>query len=108
MAQTDTNMRTRGLSRRGFVAAAATLSLAALGAMFGQTAPARGDEGFSASAETEAALADAQARYQSALAQIDYHNGQVFEAEARYTEITDQLNATIAQIEELQASIEQK
>ncbi len=108
MAQTDTNMRTRGLSRRGFVAAAATLSLAALGAMFGQTAPARGDEGFSASAETEAALADAQARYQSALAQIDYLNGQVFEAEARYTEITDQLNATIAQIEELQASIEQK
>ena len=108
MAQTDTDMRTRGLSRRGFVAAAATLSLAALGAMFGRTAPAQGDEGFSASAETEAALADAQARYQSALAQIDYLNGQVFEAEARYTEITDQLNATIAQIEELQASIEQK
>lgn len=103
--------QTHVCTRRGFVAAAAALSLSAVGAVLGRTA-ARGtawaDEGFSASAETEAALADAQARYQSALAQIDYLNGQVFDAEARYSEITDQLNATIAQIDELQASIEQK
>ena len=111
MAQTETDMRTRGLSRRGFVAAAATLSLVAVGAVLGRSTNAGtawADEGFSASAETEAALADAQARYQDALAQIDYLNGQVFDAEARYSEITDQLNATIAQIDELQASIEQK
>ena len=103
--------QTHACTRRGFVAAAAALSLSAVGAVLGRTATrgaAWADEGFSASAETEAALADAQARYQSALAQIDYLNGQVFDAEARYSEITDQLNATIAQIDELQASIEQK
>lgn len=103
--------QTHVCTRRGFVAAAAALSLSAVGAVLGRTATrgtAWADEGFSASAETEAALADAQARYQSALAQIDYLNGQVFDAEARYSEITDQLNATIAQIDELQASIEQK
>lgn len=103
--------QTHACTRRGFVTAAAALSLSAVGAVLGRTATrgaAWADEGFSASAETEAALADAQARYQSALAQIDYLNGQVFDAEARYSEITDQLNATIAQIDELQASIEQK
>ncbi|WP_418914696.1 coiled-coil domain-containing protein [Adlercreutzia sp.] len=114
MTKAETETQVRGCTRRGFVAAAAAASLAAAGALFsgrlfpGAASAARADEGFSASAETEAALADAQARYQAALAQIDYLNGQVFDAEARYTEITDQLNATIAQIDELQASIAQK
>lgn len=95
--------RERKLTRRDLVAAFAALPFAVnhlMGTAFASE--------FSASAETEAALADAQARYQAALDQLDYLNNQVFDAEARYTEITDALNATIAQIEELQASIEQK
>jgi len=92
------------LTRRGFIAAAA-LGLSALVA--GAAGHALATE-FSASAETEAALADAWSRYEAALAQLDYLNGLVFEAEAEYTRITDELNATIAAVAELQASIEQK
>ncbi len=92
------------------MAAAAAVSFAAVGSLLGGRllSTARADEEYSASAETEAALADAQTRYEAALVQLDYLNNQVFEAEALYTEITNQLNETIAQIDELQASIEQK
>ncbi len=92
------------ISRRQMLrlAALAAASLATLPAML-----ASADE-YSASPETEAALADAQSRYNAALEQIDYLNNQVFDAEARYTEITDALNATIQQISDLQTSIDQK
>lgn len=92
------------LSRRQVLklAALAATSLAAMPAMLA------GADEFSASPETEAALADAQSRYNAALEQISYLNNQVFDAEARYTEITDALNATIQQIADLQASIDQK
>lgn len=63
---------------------------------------------FSASAETEAALADAQARYQAALDELAYLNNLVFDAEAVYDQISTDLYNTILQIEELQASIDQK
>lgn len=63
---------------------------------------------FSASAETEAALADAQSRYYEALAQIDYLNDQYYEAQAEYNGILDQIYWTEQKIAELQASIEQK
>ena len=93
------------LSRRSFVAAAAfTLGAAVLG----PAAHAFADEGFSASAETEAALADAQARYQAALDQLNYLDNQVFDAEARYSEICAALDETIQAIADLQVVIEQR
>ena len=91
-----------GLTRRELIAGAAALGFSALMAKVAQAAE------FSASAETEAALADAWARYEAALAHLDYLNGLVFEAEAEYTRITEELNATIAAIAELEASITQK
>lgn len=63
---------------------------------------------YSASAETEAALSDAQTRYENALAQIDYLNDQYFDAEAQYNYILDQINDTQTQIDQLQADIEAK
>jgi peptidoglycan hydrolase CwlO-like protein len=83
----------------------ASLSLAATFALSGAQ-PARAD--YSASAETEAALADAQYRYQQAVNQLDYLNNQVFDAEVEYNRITDELNATIQAVADLQVTIEQK
>lgn len=97
--------RNAPLSRRSFVSAAALLLGAAL---TGPAARAFADEGFSASAETEAALADAQARYQAALVQLDYLDNQVFDAEARYSEICVALDETIQAIADLQVVIEQR
>lgn len=97
--------RNAPLSRRSFVSAAALLLGAAL---TGPAARAFADEGFSASAETEAALADAQARYQAALVQLDYLDNQVFDAEARYSEICTALEETVQAIADLQTVIEQR
>lgn len=93
------------LSRRSFVSAA-VLALGA--ATLAPAVHAFADEGFSASAETEAALADAQARYQAALEQLDYLDNQVFDAEARYSEICVALEETIQAIADLQVVIEQR
>ena len=71
-------------------------------------AAARATEEYSASAETEAALSDAQSRYEAAQEQIGYLNDQVYDAQIAYDQTTDDLNATVAQIDELQASIDQK
>lgn len=91
--------------RRAFLRAAALL--AGVAALF-PCASALAAEGYSASAETEAALADAQARYEAAQEQLSYLNDLVFDAQVALDQTTDALNATIAQIAELQASIEQK
>ncbi len=93
------------LSRRSFVSAAA-LALGA--AIFAPASRALADEGFSASAATEAALADAQVRYQAALNQIAYLNDQVFDAEAVYNDICAALDQTLQAIAELQATIEER
>lgn len=97
--------RTHACGRREFLRAAALL---ASGAALLPRAAARAAEGYSASAETEAALADAQARYEAAQEQIAYLNDLVFDAQVALDQTTDALNATVAQIAELQASIEQK
>ncbi len=103
MAQ-ENDQSTQIFSRRHFLTAAAALPLIT-GSLVSQ---AYATEGFSASAETEAALANAQARYEAALVDLNYLNNQVFEAEALYSQITVELLATTEQIEELQASIAQK
>lgn len=90
----------RSIGRRAFVAIA-------VATLLGGIRSARAD-GFSASAETEAALADAQARYQAALDELGYLNNLVFDAEAVYDQISTDLYNTILQIDELQVSIEQK
>ncbi len=100
-----TNVRSASLSRRSFVSAA----LLTLGsAVLSPAVRAFADEGFSASAATEAALADAQARYEAALDQIAYLNDQVFDAEAAYNDICAALDQTMQAIAELEATIEQR
>ena len=96
---------THPLSRRSFASAAA---FALVGAALAPLAAARATEEYSASAETEAALSDAQSRYEAAQEQIGYLNDQVYDAQIAYDQTTDDLNATVAQIDELQASIDQK
>ena len=98
-------MSLNGITRRTFATSAfAMLAILGTGALLGT--PAYAD--YSASAETEAALSDAQTRYENALAQIDYLNDQYFDAEAQYNYILDQINDTQAQIDQLQADIEAK
>lgn len=87
-------------------AASALSMLALMGGAALLAAPAQAD--YSASAETEAALSDAQARYEAACEQIDYLNNQYFDAEAQYNSILDQINQTQEQIDQLQASIDEK
>ena len=91
------------------IAATAAL-LAALG-MSGSalciSSPALADE-FSASPETEAALADAQARADEAQQQINALNNTFYEAQAAYDETTAQLEATNQAIADLQVTIDQK
>jgi peptidoglycan hydrolase CwlO-like protein len=97
------------INRRSFIAAAAcVLAGCATGLACAGARRALGDEGYSASAETEAALADAEYRYEQAVAQLNYLNDQVFQAEIVYNQITDDLNATIQSIADLQADIEQR
>jgi peptidoglycan hydrolase CwlO-like protein len=97
------------INRRSFIAAAAcALAGCATGLACTGARRALGDEGYSASAETEAALADAEYRYEQAVAQLNYLNDQVFQAEIVYNQITDDLNATIQAIADLQADIEQR
>lgn len=98
-------MSLNGITRRTFATSAfSMLVILGTGALLGT--PAYAD--YSASAETEAALSDAQTRYENALAQIDYLNDQYFDAEAQYNYILDQINDTQAQIDQLQADIEAK
>ena len=98
-------MSLNGITRRTFATSAfSMLAILGTGALLGT--PAYAD--YSASAETEAALSDAQTRYENALAQIDYLNDQYFDAEAQYNYILDQINDTQAQIDQLQADIEAK
>ena len=98
-------MSLNGIPRRTFATSAfSMLAILGTGALLGS--PAYAD--YSASAETEAALSDAQTRYENALAQIDYLNDQYFDAEAQYNYILDQINDTQAQIDQLQADIEAK
>ena len=94
-------------TRRQFLAGAAALALAALPSALQNVGQAGASE-YSASAETEAALADAQNRYNDAMDQLSYLNGLVFDAEAEYNSITEQLNATIQAIADLQVVIEQR
>ena len=98
-------MSLNGITRRTFATSAFSM-LAILGTGALLDTPAYAD--YSASAETEAALSDAQTRYENALAQIDYLNDQYFDAEAQYNYILDQINDTQAQIDQLQADIEAK
>lgn len=98
-------MSLNGITRRTFATSAfSMLAILGTGALLGT--PAYAD--YSASAETEAALSNAQTRYENALAQIDYLNDQYFDAEAQYNYILDQINDTQAQIDQLQADIEAK
>ena len=98
-------MSLNGITRRTFARSAFSM-LAILGTSALLGTPAYAD--YSASAETEAALSDAQTRYENALAQIDYLNDQYFDAEAQYNCILDQINDTQVQIDQLQADIEAK
>ena len=93
----------RTCSRRGFVAAAAALTLAAA-PLVGAPWPLQAH----ATEATQAALNDAEARYYAALEQIDYLNNLVFDAEAVYDQISTDLYYTIQRIEELQANIAQR
>ena len=98
-------MSLNGITRRTFATSAfSMLAILGTGALLGT--PAYAD--YSASAETEAALSDAQTRDENALAQINYLNDQYFDAEAQYNCILDQINDTQAQIDQLQADIETK
>lgn len=98
-------MSLNGITRRTFATSVfSMLAILGTGALLGT--PAYAD--YSASAETEAALSDAQTRYENALAQINYLNDQYFDAEAQYNCILDQINDTQAQIDQLQADIEAK
>lgn len=98
-------MSLNGITRRTFATSAfSMLAILGTGTLLGT--PAYAD--YSASAETEAALSDAQTRYENALAQINYLNDQYFDAEAQYNCILDQINDTQAQIDQLQADIEAK
>ncbi len=98
-------MSMNGITRRTFAASALSM-LAYMGAGAFLARSAYAD--YSASAETEAALSDAQARYESAMEQIDYLNNQYFDAEAQYNSILTQIDDTQNQIDQLQASIDEK
>jgi peptidoglycan hydrolase CwlO-like protein len=62
---------------------------------------------YNGSDETNAALADAQQRYNDAMAQLDQLNNEVFDAEANYQQISSDLDATNQAISDLQTQIEQ-
>ena len=83
----------RTCSRRGFVAAAAALTLAAA-PLVAAPWPLQAH----ATEATQAALNDAEARYYAALEQIDYLNNLVFDAEAVYDQISTDLYYTIQRI----------
>ena len=95
------------VTRRSFVrlAALSALAVAAAGSSLGR-GESRADD-YQGSAETNAALADAQSRYNDAVAQINELNNAVFDAEAAYESITSDLDATNQQIQDTQASIDQ-
>ena len=93
------------LTRRSFV----TTALAAIATLGGTAIAARTAQAeYSASEETEAALSDAQSRYEAAVAQIDELNNEYYDAEAQYNSILDQISSTETQISDLQTSIDQK
>lgn len=98
-------MTERLLTRRHFVSTAIATAAVLLGSL-GSTQKAHAD--YSASAETEAALSDAQSRYEAAVEQIDTLNNEYFDAQAQYNSILDQISDTEAQISDLQTSIDQK
>ena len=60
------------------------------------------------SAQTQAALDDAQARYDAAQAQLSALNDAAFDAQAAYDQTSTDLYYTNQQIDELQASIDEK
>ena len=89
-------------------ATAALLTALGLGTASLSTAlPALADE-FSASPETEAALADAQARADEAQQQINSLNNAFYEAQTAYDQTTAELEATTQAIADLQVTIDQK
>ena len=92
-------------TRREFV-------LGALGALVGASAlmarrRAYGTED-GVSAQTQAALDDAQARYEAAQAQLSALNDAAFDAQAAYGQTSTDLYYTNQQIDELQGSIDEK
>lgn len=99
----------QSISRRSFIAAAGGAALWLAGAVMThkpmhQSIAHATESG--ASVETEAALADAQARYDEATAQLNELNNEVFDAEARYESITADLDATNQRIADLQTQID--
>ena len=97
---------TRSMSRRSFACglAGALAGLALAPSVVGSLALAT--EG--ASAETEAALADAQSRYEAAQGQLSILQNQAFDAQAAYDQTSTDLYNTNQQIDELQVSINEK
>ncbi len=98
-------MTVRLLTRRNFISTAIA-GTALLVASIASTQKAHAE--YSASAETEAALSDAQVRYEAAVEQIDNLNNEYFDAQAQYNAILDEISTTEAQISDLQANIDQK
>lgn len=93
------------LDRRSLVALAAAAPML-LGAL--PLALARATEGgYQASDATNAALADAQGRYDQAVAQLNELNNAVYDAEAAYEQTSADLEQTTAQISDLQGQIDQ-
>lgn len=98
-------MTERLLTRRNFV----SMAIATAAMFVGSVAPINTAHAeYSASAETEAALSDAQARYEAAVVQIDNLNNEYFDAQAQYNSILDQISDTENQISDLQTNIDQK
>ncbi|MBS5449734.1 MAG: C40 family peptidase [Coriobacteriia bacterium] len=88
------------------IAATAALLIMTLG-WSGATIPAFADE-YSASPETEAALADAQAQADAAQQQINALNNAFYEAQTAYDQTTAELEATNQAIADLQVTIDEK
>lgn len=91
-----------GMSRRSFACglAGAIAGLALAPTALGSLALA--------SEQTEAALADAQSRYNDAQAQLSVLQNQAFDAQAAYDQTSTDLYNTNQQIDELQVSINEK
>ena len=89
-------------------ATAALLAALGMGASTLSATPSALADEYSASPETEAALADAQARADEAQQQINALNNAFYEAQAAYDETTAQLEATNQAIADLQVTIDQK
>lgn len=99
-------------SRRSFVAALGGAALAAgAAAASGLLTPsgiAGGAHTALATDATNAALSDAQARFEAAQAQLSQLNNAVFDAEAVYEQISSDLAVTVQRIDELQVQITER